>query len=235
MPKVSGLDYHGECRPASPATPAGGDFFDFVPLEGGNLAISLGELLGCNAGGPVLLSGLRASLHGFAESGRGKLSATVEMLNRAVWEMSPGELYTRLFYARLDAATRTVTYVSAGHEPVLLVRRRPARVRRLETTGPVMGLTRSAQYRQLTVGLEPGDLLVAFSGGIAEAVNARGREWTDGGVLEVVNQTPDARAADLARDILTEVDRFTGHVRFKSHGREPVWEEHAEEPMFAAA
>ncbi|HUK18219.1 MAG TPA: SpoIIE family protein phosphatase [Bryobacteraceae bacterium] len=246
MRAVSGLDYHGESRPAAAGPKAGGDFFDLVPLEGEGLAVSLGEMSGFGAGTSVLMSGLRASLRGFAENGRGKISATVQALNQTIWELTPGDLYGRLFYARLDAATCELTYVSAGHEPVLLVRRHPARVRRLETTGAVLGLARHSEYRQLAISLEPGDLLVAFSGGISDATNAAGREWSEGGVLQVVNQTPDARAADLARDILTEADRFTGHavpaddrtvvvVRFQGRGQETAFEASAAERAFAAA
>lgn len=246
LPAVFGLDYHGECRPAAAGAGAGRDFFDFVPAEGNGLTVTLGEFLGFNKGTSVVKSGLRASLRGFAENWRTKISATVQALNRTIWELSPGDLYGRLFFARLDATTRQLTYVSAGHEPVLLVRRYPLRVRHLESTGAVMGLAHRAEYRQLTVSLEPGDLLVAFSGGIAEAVNSGGREWSEAGVLEVINQTPDAPAADLARDILTELDRFTGHaspsadrtvivVRYKGRTEETLFEAHAEEPVFAAA
>ena len=247
MPTVSGLDYHGEYRPAAAAAAkAGGDFFDFVPLAGSTLALSLGELSGDGAGTGVLMSGLRASLRGFAENGPHRIATTIEALNRTICELSPDDLYTRLFYARLDASTQELTYVGAGHEPALLVRRRPARIRRLESTGAVMGLTRRSIYRQRTVSLEPGDLLVAFSDGLSDALNPNGRAFTEAGVLEAIFQTPDAAATDLAREIMTAVDRFTAHtaplddrtvlvVRLHGHGMETGFERHAAEPVFAAA
>jgi phosphoserine phosphatase RsbU/P len=247
MPILSGLDYHGEFRPAvAAAARQGGDFFDFIPLPGAGLALALGELSGGASATSVLMSGLRSSLRGFAENGPSRISTTVQALNRTLCELSPDDLYARLFYARLDAATRELTYVAAGHEPVLLVRRHPLRVRRLESTGAVMGLTRRSEYRQRTVSLEPGDLLVAFSDGVADATNPCGRVWTEAGVLEAVCQTPDASATDLSRDIMAALDRFTAHaapaddrtvlvVRVQGRGRRPVQEDRATEPVFAAA
>lgn len=247
MPTVSGLDYHGEFRPAASAVAkAGGDFFDFVPLSNSSLVFSLGELSGAGGGTAVLMSGLRASLRGFAENGPHRIATTVEALNRTICDLSPDDLYARLFYARLDGSAGELTYVGAGHEPALLVRRRPARVRRLESTGAVMGLTRRSVYRQRSVALEPGDLLVAFSDGLADALSPVGRAFTEAGVLEAVFQTPDASATDLAREILVAADRFTAHaapsddrtvvvVRFHGQGAETVLERHTAEPVFAAA
>jgi len=247
MPMVSGLDFHGEYRPAAAAVAkAGGDFFDFIPLSGPSLAFSLGELSGAAEGSAVLMSGLQSSLRGFAENGPQRISRTVEALNRTICDLSPDDLYARLFYARLDASAHELTYVGAGHEPVLLVRRRPARVRRLESTGAVMGLTRRSVYRQRALSLEPGDLLVAFSDGLSDALSPSGRAFTEAGVLEAVFQTPDAGAAELAREIMTAADRFTAHaapaddrtvvvVRFQGNGAETMLEHRAAEPVFAAA
>jgi sigma-B regulation protein RsbU (phosphoserine phosphatase) len=247
MPAMSGLDYYGECLPAAiPAVTAGGDFFDFVPLAGERLTIALGEVSGHGPGATPLMSGLQASLRGFSSTASGKTSLTVQALNKFVCELSPDDMYATLFYAHFDQSSRELRYSSAGHEPVLLVRRSPARVRHLESTGAVLGLTRRSEYGQRTIWLEPGDLLVAFSDGITDAADAEGREMCETGVLDVVRRCPDARAADLARLIMAEVDRFTNHVppaddrtvvvaRFRGALGETLREEHSLETAFAAA
>lgn len=247
MPAASGLDYHGESRPAASAVAkTGGDFFDFIPLSGSSLVVSLGELSGGGAGPAVLMSDIRASLRGLSESGPRRIATAVETLNRTFCDLAPDAWHTRLFHARLDGATGELTYVGAGHEPVLLVRRHPARVRRLESTGAVMGISRRSAYRQRSVSLEPGDLLVAFSDGLRDALSPTGRVFTEAGVLEAVFQTPDAGATEIAREIMTAVDRFTGRaapsddrtvlvVRFRGYAVEMVFEERAAEPVFAAA
>jgi len=246
LPTISGLDYYGECRPAAAqAARTGGDFFDFVPDANG-LTISLGEVSGRSAGAAALKSGLQASLRGLSIAGHGRICSTVQALNKFVCELSPDDLYATLFCAHVDRINRELRYISAGHEPALLVRKHSARVRHLEGTGAVLGLTRRTEYRQRTIWLEPGDLLVAFSDGITGAANAQGRELCESGVLDVVRQYPDARAASLARSIMTEGDRFTNHVApaddqtvvvvsFQGAVGETVFEDCSREPAFAAA
>ena len=246
LPIVSGLDYYGECQPAAAdAAKEGGDFFDFVPDANG-LTISLGEVSGNGVGTAALNSGLQASLRGLSIAGHGRISSTVQALNKFVCELSPDDLYATLFYAHLDRVNRELRYISAAHEPVLLVRKDPARVRHLEGTGAVLGLSRRSEYRQRTIWLEPGDMLVAFSDGVSGATDEQGREWCERGVLDVVRQYPGARAASLARIIMAEVDRFTNHaappddrtvvvVSFQGVVGETVIEDSSREPAFAAA
>jgi serine phosphatase RsbU (regulator of sigma subunit) len=173
------------------------------------------------------MSGLRASLRGFAESPSSRLTATVEALNRTVCGLAVDDLYIQLVCARFDAAARELAYVSAGHDPVLLLRRRLARIRRLDSTGAMMGLTRRSEYRERRLPLENGDMMVAFSSGIHEI-----------DVLEIASGDPEAPAALLAQRIVeraSSTDRTVAVVRFNGEEMESVFEDRAAEPVFAAA
>jgi len=210
-PAIAGLDYYSETRSAAAGVGLpGGDFVNLAPGEGEKLTISLGEVSGGGAEAGCLISGLRGTLSGIAQHARGRLSAAVQALNKTICEVTPDDLYATLFYASLDPFSRELRYVSAGHQAALLVRRSPARVRHLESTGAVLGLTRRTEYRQRTIWLEPGDLLVAFSDGITEATNAKGREFGECGVLEAATRHTGARAVSVARQILEAADRHTG-------------------------
>ena len=81
------------------------------------------------------------------------------------------------------ACFREFTYVNAGHNPPLLFRRRgrDIGITRLATGGVVVGLLEDVPYQQEVVTLEPGDILVAFTDGISEAVDPAQEEW---GVIE---------------------------------------------------
>jgi sigma-B regulation protein RsbU (phosphoserine phosphatase) len=132
----------------------------------------------------------------------------VRELNHAAWLASPDNFYATLFYAYLDPLRRELQYVSAGHESALLVRRRKGRVHRLDSTGTVLGLSERTVYGHRTMPLEPGDLLIAHTDGITEACDAEGREFGEKGLLDVVARYPDARARDLAGEILEAIDRY---------------------------
>ena len=193
------LDYCGECYPA---LESGGDFFAFVP-RGNGLVGAIGAISGHGINAALLRLALRSLKHG-------STSDTVEQLNRMIYEVSPDDSFATLFYVRIDPQRRKLQYVSAGHEPALLVRNGSYRAQRLERTGTVLGLTDRSRYAHHTVLLEPGDVLVAFTEGIG---------LDESEIVEVVRRYPEARARDLVREILAAdarpvADRTAIAIRF---------------------
>lgn len=201
---VEGLDYYGECRSAGAP---GGDFFDLAPGAEGGLLLAIGDVSGHGIGAGILMSGLQAMLRSLSARGNGQLQRVVQGLNRSVSDLSPANLYATLFYASIDPARRKLKYVSAGHAPALLFRP-GGRTRRLECTGTVLGLTARSGFREIPVALETGDVLVAFSDGVTDAVDASGREFREEGVLRVLERYPSAGAAELSARLLDSVANF---------------------------
>ena len=206
---LSRTDYHGETQRATlQPGEAGGDFFDFVPL-GDSLAVYLGNVSGHGEGAAILRSGLQAALRVYANRIGNKLPATLRALNGILCDLSPNDYCATLFYASIDLSRRELCYVNAGQDAALLVRATPYRVRRLENSGAILGLTSRTEFRQRTVPLEAGDLLVSFSGGICEAADGQGRQFCEQRVLAAISQFPDAHPRELVHRILDEVERFS--------------------------
>ena len=117
-------------------------------------------------------------------------------LNGLVYESSASNRYATFFYAEYDPATRRLDYVNAGHNPPVVLRGDPAAAPdlvRLDTGGPVIGLLPECGYEQGEVQLAPGDLLVAFTDGVSEAMNAAQEEWGEERLLPLA--APRARRA----------------------------------------
>jgi phosphoserine phosphatase RsbU/P len=240
LPHIDGLAYYGECRPAGNV---GGDFFDFVALPENRLAVSVGDVSGQGIGAAIMMSGLQLYLRGLSALGRDEIGGLVRELNRAVYQTSPDNVYATLFYAHLDPLRRQLHYVSAGHEPALLIRASTARVHRLESTGTVLGLTDRTTYGRRTLQIFPGDLLVAFTDGITEALDAQGRELREIGVIEIAQRYSDARPAELvarildasARHAAPSDDRTVVVIRATSSVDKPIYDESEIELSLAAA
>jgi serine phosphatase RsbU (regulator of sigma subunit) len=139
LPRIQGLDYYGDSRPADEV---GTDFFDFISYGSGKLALSVGDVSGRGLAAAILMSGLQSLLRGLSNSRTCEIANVVREVNRTVCDVSPDNLFASLFHARVDAADRQLQYVSAGHEPALLVRGNGQGVQILESTGAVLGLTR---------------------------------------------------------------------------------------------
>ncbi len=187
LPRIQGLDYSGDSHPAGEV---GGDFFDFTQGGRDSLVISVGEVSGQGIAAAILMSGIQSLLRGLSSALLCDLVRVVRDLNRTVYEVSPDNFFTTLFYARIDAAARRLQYVSAGHEPALLIRAGGQAVR-LESTGTVLGLTPRVNYSCRTLAFEPGDLLIAFTDGIPDV-----------GIPDLVRRNPGARASDLVALIM---------------------------------
>lgn len=80
---------------------------------------------------------------------------------------------TTLFYAQYYPASRSLSYVNAGHNPPLVLRicAGDYHVFRLETGGPVVGLL-PHRYQRGVFPLEAADLVVLFTDGVSESMNA---------------------------------------------------------------
>ncbi len=191
LPRIQGLDYSGNSRSAGKV---GGDFFDFVQAGRDGLVISVGEVSGQGIAAAILMSGIQSLLRGLSSTLPGDLVTVVRDLNRTVYEVSPDNFFTSLFYARVDTGARQLQYVSAGHEPALLIRADGQAVR-LESTGTVLGLTPRVSYSCRTLAFEPGDMLIAFTDGIPDV-----------GIPEVLRRNPGARASDLVALIMEAAD-----------------------------
>ncbi len=171
---------------------------------------SVGDVSGSGISAAILMSGVQSILRGLTADGHGNISTIVQELNRAVYEISPDIFFPTLFYARIEPLLQQLQYVSAGHETALLVRKDAMRCQRLERTGTVLGLTNRTTYRSRTLTLDPGDVLIAFTDGMAEVVDAKGCQSCEASILDAVQRHPGAGATEVVGLVVDAVERFTG-------------------------
>ena len=141
------------------------------------------------------MASLRASLRGLTRKSDGDLAAMMHEVNELVYEASASNRYATFFFAQLDPGSRKLTYVNAGHNAPALVRHRAhgdgePEIIRLEAGGPVIGLLENSDYEQSTLVLQPGDILLAFTDGISEAMTVDGDEWSEDRLIERLVQLP---------------------------------------------
>jgi len=207
LPPIAGIDYAGACRPA---LGVGGDYYDFLALPGGQLGIAIGDVSGKGIAAALMMASLQASLRGEATRAPENLAGLVSNINRLVYEASAANRYATFFYAQYNPATLELTYVNAGHNPPLLFHGSTGdvRVSRLETGGTVVGLLESFPYQQATEKLAPGDIFVAFTDGISEAMNDADEEWGEDCLEETVKCCAQLSAAGLIQRVMQAADTF---------------------------
>lgn len=223
--RIPGVDYCAACRQS--AGP-GRDFFDFIPLGEDTLVMAIGHAFGASNSAALSTTGLQRLMRGLTAANCGEISRVVESMNRAICAVSPDPFYTTLFYGWIDPLQSCLRFVSAAQEPALQIRNRGSQVRFLEHTGAVLGLTADAPFRQQSVSLEPGDILVALSGA-KEDLHRQER------VVKIVREDPYLRAATLAARILEEMQQAVSVVRFEGREDRELRESAVGEPLLAAS
>ena len=203
-PVIDGYDCYGITVPSQMV---GGDFHDWIELPGGNWGIAVGDVAGKGVPGAILMASVRAALRAQAEHVYA-LKHVMDRVNHSLTaETEPSEFVT-LFYGVLDSKARRLTYTSAGHEPAVLVR--GGQTRRLETGGPLLGVSDDMTYEYEAVDLEAGDALVVFSDGACDAANYQGERLGRARLLESIRRHAGHGARRALEEIQWDIRRFTG-------------------------
>ena len=162
-----------------PARRVGGDYYDFVDLPGGELGIAIADVSGKGIAAALLMSVVQASLRLMSVESGSSCATLATKMNRFLYGSTAGNKYATFFYAQVDPAARSVKFVNAGHNPPYLVRRTAngAEALQLKAGGTVLGLFPETDYEAGEVPLCPGDVLVAFTDGVPEALNVQGEDF----------------------------------------------------------
>ena len=203
LPTLPGHSIHGACRPAQGV---GGDYYDVLSLDDGSLGLAIGDVSGKGISAALLMASLRASLRGMTMDGPADLAVLMSRVNRLVYESSATNRYATFFFAIYQPLNRLLRYVNAGHNPPYVVRKNE--VHALDGGGPVIGLLPDAIYEECRLLLQPGDLLLAYTDGISEALNLQDQEWGEERMLAAARAHLPESASTILRHIVTEADRF---------------------------
>ncbi len=203
-PPVPGVEIAFATRPANTVA---GDYYDVFarPGSGGKtFLIAVADVAGKSVPAAMLMATFQASLKTLSDTS-GPLTGLVARMNRYACSNSQnGRRFTTAFIAEYDPATRRLTYVNAGHNAPIVLRRLGA-VERLDVGGMPLGVMDAAAYESGEVTLGAGDWLVVFTDGVVEAENPGQLQYGEERLLTMlrwgVNLAPQAMLEQLLADI----------------------------------
>lgn len=207
-PAVDALDYGARCRQVHEL---GGDCYDFLHLGDNHLAFAVGDASGKGLSAALMIANVQSSLRTASLFSGADAAAVVAAVNRQVHASSSADRYATLFYGVFDAATHTLRYVNAGHNPPMVLHR-DGSIDWLEAGGAPAGMFADWPYEVGSVELHAGDIVLAYTDGIVEALNPSGEEWGVEGLRQAAARHC-ATADELIGAIFAHMDAFT-------HGRQ---------------
>jgi sigma-B regulation protein RsbU (phosphoserine phosphatase) len=204
-PRIDNLSYSAQCRQVREL---GGDCYEFVPLPGNRLALSIGDASGKGLAAALMISNVQSSLRTAALFTGNDRAAALGAVNRQVYGSSLADRYATLFYGVFEGPTRTLYYVNAGHNPPMVIRQ-DGSIIWLETGGAPVGMFPDWNYEEGAIQLDPGDVVLAYTDGVIEAVNPAGEEWGIEGLRKAAVESGAQSADDMVEQILKSMDEFS--------------------------
>ena len=203
LPDLQGWEIDASYRAARAV---GGDFYDFIDLPGGRLALVIGDVTGKGVPAALVMATTRSILRSEAprliEPGRVLASINDQIIND-----TPAAMFATCLYAVLDPATGFLKFANAGHNLPYL--RTPEGVVELRARGMPLGLMSAMTYEEVEARIEPGDTLLLHSDGLMEA-HGPGREMFGNRRMKEA-MLDRAEGQGLIDRMLSALWEFTGH------------------------
>jgi sigma-B regulation protein RsbU (phosphoserine phosphatase) len=160
-----------------------------------------------------MIANVQSSLRTAALFTGDDLAALLNAVNHQAYASSLANRYATLFYGVIDNGKRTLRYINAGHNPAVVLRN-DGSMEWLETSGAPVGMFPDSMYEEKVVGLQAGDLVIAYTDGVVEATNQNGEEWGVQGLLKAVSFGSQCSqdVANLVNFVFHSIDDFSqGH------------------------
>jgi serine phosphatase RsbU (regulator of sigma subunit) len=204
LPQVQNLDIHAFSKPTRYV---GGDFYDFVELESGELFGVLADVSGKGVSASLLSSMLLGCLE-MQLRARVPLAEAAARLNRFLCEKSSASRFVTMFLFTMSSEGHG-QYISAGHNPTYVFRAATGEIEELTSNNIIVGAFTFATFEAATLELNPGDVLLAYTDGLTEAENPHGEMLGEEGVKQVIRAEASSGSKHLEEKLLQKIQSFT--------------------------
>jgi len=207
LPAIEGYDIFGINIPSKSV---GGDYYDCIPLHDGKYALVIADVSGKGVPAALLVSSLHAYLSAYLEGGF-SLVELVQRLNKVIYRASTDDKFITAFIALLTPQTGEIESVSAGHNPVYMLKNDET-IQELKGGGLPLGMVdMDLPYHSEKAAIERGEQLLLYTDGIPEATNEHEQLYESAAPLKqfsLENRTEGAEA--FVANLIGDIKRFVG-------------------------
>jgi len=211
------------------ASRIGGDLYDAFKISEDKYCIVVADVSGKGIPASMVMSMLRTVIRIYAEGGVGAREVMLKV-NGYLHNNIPLGIFITLYMLIYDARTNKITAVSAGHNPLLLIRQSSDKVERINPSGMPLGLPETSEnayaehLAEVEITLNQGDMLMLYTDGVTETANEHGQRFGVERLEEALRELSGDNhnlgikdAADKVRNRLSEFsnnEEFTDDITF---------------------
>lgn len=192
-----------------PASECGGDWWYYSEVDD-KYYFWIGDATGHGAASALITSAARSAASVIEQVAPGP-GAVLQVLNRAIYDVSKGQIMMTFFVGAYDRVSRKLTYANASHEPPFLVHPKEGDIKKkdliplIEVNGPRLGQNRDTEYQESEVDVGAGDFLFFYTDGVTDIRNPSGEGWGERAFVKSLTQCLNgAPPATTAREKFTE-------------------------------
>ena len=197
------LELHVRMRPARNVS---GDLYDFFPLDENRIVVAIGDVCGKGIPASLFMAVVMTVLRIAAREEK-NAEDTISRTNAILSRDNATSMFATLFFGILDLRDGTLDYCNCGHNPPLVLSG-DGSIKTLAGTGLPLAIDPNCAAAARRVTLGPEELLVLFTDGVTEAMNAANQEFSDQRLLATLGATGPGDTANVVQRIFDAVDLF---------------------------
>ena len=194
-----------------PARVLSGDYYDFLKLDDNLFGAVIADVSGKGTAAALITAMCRSVLRSNAAPSRAPADV-LSAVNRIIFPDVREDMFISMIYLVLDQTTGQITLARAGHPPALLWRKNSGAVESIKTGGLAVGIDKGGVFERVTKDcsftLEPGDCLLLYTDGVNEATDAKGDEFGEDRIKEVLARLAPQGAPAVVSGLVSEVEKF---------------------------
>ena len=203
-PLVKGYEFAGICIPTYDI---GGDYFDYIKLDDGNIAVTVADVSGDGIPAALVMASFRALLHSHSKTVRDP-SVLMTLINNHLMEYTRKRDFITVFYGILNTNENRLIYTNCGHIAPLLIRS-GGEISELKTGGPSLCLMDNANYNTAEIILNKGDKIILYTDGVTEIFNKNSEEFGLDRLVNVIKKNQGESPESLIKKIEVETKNFS--------------------------
>lgn len=204
-PLTPGYDFYDFYQAADQI---GGDYFDYIELPDGRLAIVVADVVGHGIAAALLMAKVSAETR-YCLYQEPNPAKSLSLLNDRLSALNIQRFVTMIMVV-IDPRTHRAVMVNAGHMSPLHRRRNGALEEPAEAIGGLpLGISAGYPYEQTEVAIDAGESLLLYTDGINEAIDSAGAFYTLERLRERVLQA-GASTEVIGATVLQDVKQFLG-------------------------
>lgn len=189
-----------------------GDFFDIIPSRKDRISIVLADVAGKGMNSLLIMVMLRAILRLVVNTTQ-TTSTILSWANRGISVESSIDHFASLALINYDSLKGKIQYSTAGTTPVYLYRASTKKVERLSVPSEPIGVEKTSVYVDNETDVKSGDIVITFTDGIVESINAGGNQYTTQRLTSIIEQNSNLSGKEIAGIVKEDIKKFIGSAR----------------------